>query len=132
MYDQWLRWCWWLLLVFVLLWTLICFVLLALQESGITSIGAFERLAVSTTGIVSEQKHCLHYTASEILLGMTPANYGFFLTRWDIGSATCSAAGSENYKHEVAEEAKDRSSLDLLYWPIRRQCISRTRVNIPR
>ena len=49
---------------------------------------------------------------------MTPANYGFFLTRWDIGSATCSAAGSENYKHEVAEEAKDRSSLDLLYWPI--------------
>ena len=52
MYDQWLRWCWWLLLVFVLLWTLICFVLLALQESGITSIGAFERLAVSTTGIV--------------------------------------------------------------------------------
>jgi hypothetical protein len=49
---------------------------------------------------------------------MTPADYGFFLTRWDIGSATYSVAGSEKYKHQVAEEAKDRSSLDLLYWPI--------------
>lgn len=49
---------------------------------------------------------------------MTPANYGFFLVRWDIGSATRSFAGSEDYKYEVAEEAKDRSSLDLLYRPI--------------
>jgi cytochrome bd-type quinol oxidase subunit 2 len=51
--ETWFRWCWALLLVLVMLWTLACILLLALQETGNMPHNGFMRLGISTTGLVN-------------------------------------------------------------------------------
>lgn len=65
MFEPWFRWAWWILLHLVLLWTITCVVLLALQGIGEMPSNGFSRLGISITGVVN--------AFSDILLMLLPA-----------------------------------------------------------
>ncbi|KAF2028742.1 hypothetical protein EK21DRAFT_113597 [Setomelanomma holmii] len=65
MFEQWFRWCWWLLLGLILLWTAACIVLFALQVAGNLPKIGFSRLGISTTGVIN--------ALSDVLLIVLPA-----------------------------------------------------------
>jgi hypothetical protein len=65
MLEKWFRWCWWLLLGIVLLWTGTCLILLILQTTQTVRNEGFGRLAISTTGIING--------VSDLLLVILPA-----------------------------------------------------------
>lgn len=65
MFEKWFRWCWWLLLSLILIWTAACIVLFALQVAGNLPKIGFSRLGISTTGIIN--------ALSDILLLVLPA-----------------------------------------------------------
>jgi hypothetical protein len=65
MRETWFRWCWGMLLILVMLWTLACMILLGLQETGKMPRNGFMRLGISTTGMVNG--------LSDMLLMILPA-----------------------------------------------------------
>lgn len=65
MFEAWFRWAWWILLHLVLLWTITCVILLALEGVGGMPSNGFSRLGISITGIVN--------AFSDILLMLMPA-----------------------------------------------------------
>lgn len=64
MLETWFRWCWWILVNLVMLWTATCIILLALQAVGKMPENSFARLGISTTGIIN--------AFSDILVLMLP------------------------------------------------------------
>jgi hypothetical protein len=65
MLEKWFRWCWWLLLGFVLLWTGTCLSLLILYTTETVKNDGFGRLAIAITGIING--------VSDLILVILPA-----------------------------------------------------------
>jgi hypothetical protein len=64
MLETWFRWCWWILVNLVMLWTATCIILLALHAVGKMPENSFARLGISSTGIIN--------AFSDILVLMLP------------------------------------------------------------
>jgi hypothetical protein len=68
MLETWFRWCWWILLSVVLLWTAACVILLALHIVGKMPETGFPRLGASITGMINTLSDILFLILSAVII----------------------------------------------------------------